>query len=167
MAQQRSKLGPTHKFTFISKTQSCKRYFFEVFKYKYKILLRNVFEILLSNTSTLRPKIQYTKYLFAIVFEIQNMQVRSYNTNAVEFCTNAVEFCYNCLLLPAITLDPPLWQGTLMQYKKVPWQHLPVKINGHLLWIVHTVNCGIKSCVSARSSSVAVSFHACQQCILR
>ena len=45
------------------------------------------------------------------------------------------------------TLDPPLWQGTLMQYKKVPWQHLPVKIKGHLLWIVHTVNCGIKSCV--------------------
>ena len=83
MAQQRSKLGPTHKFTFISKNQSCKRYFFEVFKYKCKILLRNVFEILLSNTSTLRPKIQYTKYLFAIVFEIQNTQVRSYNTQLV------------------------------------------------------------------------------------
>ena len=83
MAQQRSKLGPTHEFTFISKNQSCKRYFFEVFKYKCKILLRNVFEILLSNTSTLRPKIQYTKYLFAIVFEIQNTQVRSYNTQLV------------------------------------------------------------------------------------
>ena len=50
---------------------------------KYKILLRNVFEILLSNTSTLKPKIQNTKYLFAIVFEIQNTQVRSYNTQLV------------------------------------------------------------------------------------
>ena len=39
---------------------------------KYKILLRNVFEILLSNTSTLWSKIQNT--LFAIVFEIQNTQ---------------------------------------------------------------------------------------------
>jgi len=50
---------------------------------KYKIFLRNAFEILLSNTSTLRPKIQNTKYLLAIVFEIQNTQIRSYNTQLV------------------------------------------------------------------------------------
>ena len=45
--------------------QSCKRYFFlKYLNTKYKILLRNVFEILLSNTSssTLWSKIQNTKY---------------------------------------------------------------------------------------------------------
>jgi hypothetical protein len=42
---------------------------------KYKILSRNVFEILLSNTSAKTAKIQNTKYLFVIVFEIQNTHV--------------------------------------------------------------------------------------------
>ena len=57
----------------LSCVQSCKRYFFEVFKYK--ILLRNVFEILLSNTSSLRSKIQntcsrlYLKYKIHKIFQ--------------------------------------------------------------------------------------------------
>jgi len=53
-------------------TRVVKYTFLKYLNTKYKILLRNVFEILLSNTFTLRPKIQNTKYLFAIVFEIHN-----------------------------------------------------------------------------------------------
>ena len=43
------------------------------------------------------------------------------------------------------TLDPPLWQGTLMKYNKVPWQHLPVNIYRYLLWVKHFVNSRIIS----------------------
>ena len=53
--------------------------FLKYLKYKIQNTFKKLFEILLSNTSTLRSKIQNTKYLFAIVFEIQNTQVRSYN----------------------------------------------------------------------------------------
>jgi hypothetical protein len=59
--------------------------FFKVFKYK--ILSRNVFEILLSNTSEQTAKIQNTKYLFVqlyLKYKIHTLlEVRSHNTQLV------------------------------------------------------------------------------------
>ena len=95
---------------------------------KYKI--RNTFKKCIWNTfiKYFYPEVQNTKYLFAIVFEIQNTQVRSYNTQlmcALALSNTSVSNMLSYSLSPIVKYGNCFWeisksQQTLTTVPRIP-----------------------------------------------